>query len=109
MKIQLGILLSLCAWGQPPGTTPAQSSLSVSPQQSPFPLPRGIALYSGTVCGTTARVVSAGQIRQAIEAAGLSVQDPALNTGTLGHVSTPLNRLLNVTKYLAAGASVSSA
>lgn len=87
-----------------------QTGISVSPQQPPFPLPKGIALYSGTVCGA-ARIVSAGQIRQAIELAGLSVQDPILNTPTLakGAGRTVISILSGILTYGGGGVAVGGA
>jgi hypothetical protein len=91
-------------------TAPALSSvvISVSPQPLLFPLPKGVALYRATACSAVARVISAGMLTEAIEGAGLSVQDPSLNTAVLaGSTSkTPSSRALTLVKWLSVGMSV---
>ena len=94
---------------QPPGTTPAV--VTVSQQQSPFPLSKGLSLYSALVCSPVARTISAGQIRQAAEGLGIAVQDASLNGQAVATAAskTPTQRALTAAKWLAAGMSVSSA
>lgn len=62
----------------------SQESLlvTISFQNSPYKLPKGLNLYSSETCAslttTRVRVISAGQIRQIAEVYGISFQDPAL-------------------------------
>jgi len=94
------------AHGQPPVNQ--KVIVTISPQQSPFPLPKGLTLYSAEMCGSVARVVDAAQVRQVAENAGISFQDPALNASVLTGASskTPSSRVLSVIKWASVGMSV---
>ena len=90
---------------------PAPATLTVSQQQAPFPLRKGIVLYSAEVCTPVARAISFGQVRQAVEGLGIAVQDPALNAQAIAQAQskTPTAKALTAAKWLSAGMSVSSA
>jgi ribosomal protein L12E/L44/L45/RPP1/RPP2 len=65
---------------QPPGTSDA-IRVTISSQPSPYALSRGENLYSALACASTStrvRTISAGQIRQVAEGAGIAFIDPAL-------------------------------
>ena len=87
------------------------ATLTVSQQPAPFPLRKGLNLYSAEVCTPVARTFSFGAIRQAVEGLGIAVMDPSLNQQAIAQAQskTPTGKLLTAAKWLSAGMSVSSA
>ena len=80
---------------------PQPATVTVSQQQSPFPLSKGLSLYSALVCSPVSRTVSAGQIRQAAEGLGIAVQDASLNGQSVATAAsrTPMQKILTGTKW----------
>jgi hypothetical protein len=93
----------------------AQILVTISPQQSPYPLPAGLVLYSAVGCAasteTRNRTISAAQIRQLAEEAGLSFQDVSLNPSTTASAvaKSKSSRWLAGVQYFAAGLAVGAA
>jgi len=104
MKLIPTLLLCAVAFGQ-------TATLTVTQQPAPFPLSKGLNLYSAEVCTPVARAFSFGQIRQAVEGLGIAVMDPALNAQAIAQAQsrTPTAKALTAIKWLSAGMSVSSA
>jgi hypothetical protein len=97
--------IALPCLAQPPA--PAVK-ITMSPQASPFPLAKGMTLYSAGTCGAIARSISTAQIRNAAEGAGITWLDPAFYASALatGTSNTHTARLLNISKWSALGVSV---
>ena len=110
------LLAVLCGWlrGQTPAPQPGTANpslnhtqetqaatVTISQQQSPFPLSKGLSLYSALVCSPVSRTVSAGQIRQAAEGLGIAVQDASLNGQSVATAAsrTPMQKILTGTKW----------
>lgn len=92
----------------------AQILITISPQPNPpYKLPVNISLYSAEMCAAPQeqrlRAVSAAQVRQVAEQAGIAFQDPAINATTINSASSGVSKLLTVTKYLAGGMAVAGA
>jgi hypothetical protein len=94
----------------PPATTPSEIGIvvTISAQQSPSPLPKGITLYSVEAVSPTARTISAAQIRQAVEGVGISYVENSTITTPASKQTSTLSTLLTWTKYLGGGLTVAS-
>ena len=98
---------------QPPGTSDA-IKVTISSQPSPYTLPHGENLYSAIACASTStrvRTISAGQIRQVAEGAGIAFVDPALLPPMITrYVSKSLKgKLLSLVNSTAPAAAAGSA
>lgn len=89
----------------------AQVAVTINPQQSPFPLPAGVTLFSAQACSEqpSNRTITAGQISQIATGAGIAMQDPALNATMLSRTVARDNRVLDGTKWGAAAISITAA
>lgn len=82
-KVLLWLFAACSLMAQTPAPQPVQDGIivTISPQTSPYALPKGDNLYSAVACADTStrvRAISAGQIRQIAEGAGIAFVDPAL-------------------------------
>ena len=89
-----------------------QVQVTISPQQSPYALPRPLRLYSWQACTSETRVrtIAAGQIRQIFEAGGGIFTDPALLPLMVDNYvkSSAAGRMLSILGYGATALAIGS-
>jgi hypothetical protein len=94
-----------------PGAPSSAVAIGMSPQPPPFPIVKGMVLYSVGACGATARTISMAQIRAVAEQQGVTWLDPAFYSNVVagGIAKTPTSRFLSATKWTSDGFAVGAA